>query len=184
MEIFNASPSASLVVDYDVRAMHFNKAAALLLGCPDCTRLLRQRGGDILHCLHATEDPEGCGRAPACRDCVVRNAVGKAMRGEQTYRQMAVMELLSEEGVAKANFLVTASPFNYAGQQLVLLALEDISELIALRGLLPICSNCKKIRDEKDYWQHLEVYFKKHLDLDFTHGICPECARNLYSHVD
>jgi hypothetical protein len=80
----------------------------------------------------------------------------------------------------KTSFLVTSSPFNHQGQRLVLLALEDISELVALRRLLPICAKCKKIRNENDYWQEVESYFKNNLDVDFTHGLCPECFKELY----
>lgn len=97
LEVFNASPTALLVVDDDVRTLYFNNAAKMLLGGRDCQHLLRQRGGDILHCLHARTDPEGCGRSVAYyRDCVVRGAVGRAMQGEQSLRQRAPMELVGE----------------------------------------------------------------------------------------
>jgi len=56
-------------------------------------------------------------------------------------------------------------------------ALEDIK---ILRGLLPICASCKKIRDDQGYWNQIEVYVHKHSEADFSHGICPECARKLY----
>ncbi len=49
-----------------------------------------------------------------------------------------------------------------------------------LRGLLPICSNCKKIRDDDGYWNNIESYIKIHSEADFTHGICPECTEKLY----
>lgn len=49
-----------------------------------------------------------------------------------------------------------------------------------LRSLLPICASCKRIRDDSGYWQQLEVYFKQHQDIDFSHGICPECTDRLY----
>ena len=49
-----------------------------------------------------------------------------------------------------------------------------------LSGLIPICSNCKKIRDEKDSWVQLESYIRNKTQADFSHGICPECARELY----
>lgn len=49
-----------------------------------------------------------------------------------------------------------------------------------LSGLLPICSSCKKIRDDKGYWNILEAYIKEHSEADFTHGICPTCAETLY----
>ncbi len=63
----------------------------------------------------------------------------------------------------------------------------DITELKAtqarvkvLSGLLPICSNCKKIRDDTGYWNRIEAYIHDHSEADFTHGICPTCARELY----
>ena len=49
-----------------------------------------------------------------------------------------------------------------------------------LRGLLPICSHCKKIRDDKGYWNQIESYIRDHTDAEFTHGICPECMKKLY----
>ena len=60
---------------------------------------------------------------------------------------------------------------------LVLLAIEDISEIAELRRLIPICSICKKIRDDKQSWSRVENYFKEHWDLDFSHGLCPDCYR-------
>jgi transcriptional regulator with GAF, ATPase, and Fis domain len=49
------------------------------------------------------------------------------------------------------------------------------SEVKTLRGLLPICTYCKKIRDDKGYWNQLESYIGKHSDATFSHGVCPEC---------
>jgi len=53
-------------------------------------------------------------------------------------------------------------------------------EIKILHGLLPICASCKKIRDEKGYWNQIESYIEKHSDALFSHGICPECAEELY----
>jgi GAF domain-containing protein len=49
-----------------------------------------------------------------------------------------------------------------------------------LSGLLPICASCKKIRDDKGYWNTLETYISDHSEADFSHGICQDCARKLY----
>ena len=57
---------------------------------------------------------------------------------------------------------------------------EALAEVKALSGLLPICSSCKKIRDDKGYWKQLEGYIQEHSDAEFTHGICPECVEKLY----
>lgn len=50
-----------------------------------------------------------------------------------------------------------------------------------LGGLLPICAACKKIRNDKGYWTILESYLRKHSDIEFSHGICPDCMKELYS---
>lgn len=56
-------------------------------------------------------------------------------------------------------------------------ALGDIK---TLSGLLPICSSCKKIRDDSGYWNQIEVFIRDHSDAEFSHGICPECIQQLY----
>ncbi len=58
--------------------------------------------------------------------------------------------------------------------------LNALSEVKALSGLLPICASCKKIRDDKGYWNQIESYIRDHSEADFSHGICPDCARKLY----
>lgn len=55
-----------------------------------------------------------------------------------------------------------------------------LAKVKLLRGLLPICAACKKIRDDKGYWEQIESYIMKHSDAEFSHSICPECARQLY----
>jgi hypothetical protein len=54
------------------------------------------------------------------------------------------------------------------------------AQIKTLRGIIPICSNCKKIRDDQGYWNQLETYISKHSDADLSHGICPECVAKLY----
>jgi len=49
-----------------------------------------------------------------------------------------------------------------------------------LSGLLPICSSCKKIRDGQGRWSQIESYIKEHSEAEFSHGICPDCAKELY----
>ena len=56
-------------------------------------------------------------------------------------------------------------------------ALEDVK---VLRGFLPICASCKKIRDDQGYWNQIEHYIHEHSEADFSHSICPDCARRLY----
>lgn len=57
---------------------------------------------------------------------------------------------------------------------------EALASIKTLRGLLPICAACKKIRDDHGYWNQLEAYLSQHSDVQFTHGICPDCVRQRY----
>ncbi|HOE27001.1 MAG: hypothetical protein IT574_11225 [Candidatus Aureabacteria bacterium] len=57
---------------------------------------------------------------------------------------------------------------------------ESLERIRLLSGLLPICSSCKRIRDDEGSWRQIEEYIGAHSEATFTHGICPECARRLY----
>ncbi len=57
---------------------------------------------------------------------------------------------------------------------------KALSEVKKLSGLMPICSNCKKIRDDEGYWKQIEQYISERSEAEFTHGICPDCAAALY----
>ena len=61
---------------------------------------------------------------------------------------------------------------------------KAVNEIKTLRGIIPICSICKKIRDDKGYWNQIEAYIQKHSDADFSHGICPECAAKHYPEIN
>jgi preprotein translocase subunit YajC len=55
-----------------------------------------------------------------------------------------------------------------------------LAEVTTLRGIIPICASCKKVRDDKGYWNQIETYIRDHSEANFSHGICPECAKKLY----
>jgi hypothetical protein len=57
---------------------------------------------------------------------------------------------------------------------------EALANVKTLRGLIPICASCKKIRDDKGYWSQVEVYVRDRSEAEFSHGICPDCAKKLY----
>jgi hypothetical protein len=174
---FNAMPSPVFIVDEDVRIFEYNTAAAALLST-EREDVLKLRGGEVLHCIHHHEAEAGCGRAPACADCVIRNAVTKACLGGSAVRARQKMELVRDEKVIELYILITASPFSFQDSTYAILVLEDISELIELRKIIPICAACKQIRTDENYWIQVESFFKERLDVDFTHGLCPSCRDN------
>jgi hypothetical protein len=57
---------------------------------------------------------------------------------------------------------------------------KALSEVKTLSGLLPICASCKKIRDDKGYWNQIELYIRNHSEAEFSHSLCPFCAEKLY----
>lgn len=57
-------------------------------------------------------------------------------------------------------------------------------EIKTLKGIIPICSNCKKIKDDKGYWKQIEEYVREHSDAEFSHGLCQECAKKLYPDIN
>jgi FixJ family two-component response regulator len=65
-------------------------------------------------------------------------------------------------------------------ERLIVELQEALAKVKVLSGFLPICSSCKKIRDDSGYWRQIEAYIRDHSEADFTHGICPECAQKLY----
>jgi len=65
-------------------------------------------------------------------------------------------------------------------EQLIAELRQAMSEVKTLRGFIPICSSCKKIRDDKGYWNQIENYISDHSEAQFSHGICPDCMKELY----
>ena len=61
---------------------------------------------------------------------------------------------------------------------------KALSEIKQLKSFLPICSSCKKIRDDKGYWNKIEAYIQSHTDTVFSHGLCPDCGEKLYGKED
>jgi hypothetical protein len=60
---------------------------------------------------------------------------------------------------------------------------QVLQELRTLQGLLPICARCKKIRDDRGYWNRLEQYLEEHAGAKFSHGLCPDCYKEMYSQI-
>jgi len=61
---------------------------------------------------------------------------------------------------------------------------EALERVKTLKGLVPICASCKKIRDDKGFWNQIETYIETHTDAEFSHGLCPECIQKLYPELD
>lgn len=179
----NAVPALLFAVDDDVEIVECNQAALEFLQ-QSREAVLRRRGGEVLRCLRAKDAPGGCGQGEECRHCIIRQCVKEAYAGDQVVRRRAHLQLMEGHQTKDFYCLVTATPFEYEHRRLVLLVLEDISQLTELQRIVPICMNCRKVRDDDDYWRQVETYFARHWDLRFSHGLCPECTRKELEKLD
>ena len=175
--VFDAMPSLIFVVDADVRIQEYNAAAAeLLLGKRET--ILKSRGGEALNCIHLKEASGRCGGTPSCKDCVIRASVTEAFQGNSVVRRRTRIQIDRDHDKVEIFAFVTATPFRFKERPFVLLVIEDISELMEIKRIIPICSICKEVRDKKETWSQLEAYFKKNWDVDFSHGLCPKCLKS------
>jgi AmiR/NasT family two-component response regulator len=138
------------------------------LGMPDvdgiqATQYLQDHCPTPVVALTAYETPEMVERASAA-------GVGAYLVKPPSPREM---ERAITVAIARFGDLMELRRLNAELQQ----ALDEIK---TLRGIIPICASCKKIRDDEGFWQDVAFYIEAHTDAEFTHGICPDCARKLY----
>jgi transcriptional regulator of aromatic amino acid metabolism len=177
--VLNAIPVPIFIVDEDVRIMDSNAAAERAFGLSrDAIR--SRRGGEVLSCLHSQDVPEGCGRGPACKSCVIRNSVSNCLGAVTTTQRRMKFQIRTEAKKTDLELLISASRLPEAGTDAVLLTIEDITEFSKLKAIIPICSHCKRIRNEAEYWEQVDKYFHDHTGVDFSHGMCPVCLEQFY----
>lgn len=84
----------------------------------------------------------------------------------------------SEESLRAANIKLEDEK---SGREKLILEIQDaLAKIRTLKGMLPICASCKRIRDDAGYWNQIEAYVRDHSEAEFSHGICPDCAKKMY----
>ncbi len=125
---------------------------------------------------------------PALSECLRRNdetlTLSPPGRGDMTL-EVSVTKLTSKTGRRSGKILLMRDVTERRRaekerEKLVADLSNALTNLKRLSGLLPICASCKKIRDDKGYWHQVENYMKDHAEVEFSHGICPECSARLY----
>jgi PAS domain-containing protein len=177
--LFDTIPVMILVVDSERTVRALNEAAKTTLG-QEGTTVLR-KVGEVFNCINYKIDSNGCGHAPNCKKCIVRNTAKAAVDGNSISRAKGQVAVIGEnEEVVSISLLVSSAPMEYEGQKLAITVIEDVSNITELQGLLPICCSCKKIRDDQGYWNQVEKFIQKHSEAEFTHSYCPECIEKLF----
>jgi PAS domain S-box-containing protein len=118
-------------------------------------------------CEHRMLHKDGSVRWMLTRGKAIRDAKGKTIRMIGTDMDITEKKHAEEE------------------KEKLIGELQDaLGQVKKLSGLLPICSVCKKVRDDKGYWHQVETYIRNHSEADFSHGLCPDCAGEYYSELN
>jgi PAS domain S-box-containing protein len=108
-----------------------------------------------------------------CRGIVIRDEEGNPIRMLGAHTDVTAQKR-AEEALQKRT-----KELQEANQQLQ----EALESIKTLKGLIPICSYCKNIRDDTGYWNHLETYLQEHSQAEFSHGICPKCTEEHFGNT-
>ena len=179
-EILDALDRPILVIDSNFVIVAANKAAYRSFCLSPCDLI----GRECFRVTHRSESP-----------CWQNNQNCPVKLSFELREKIKVIHKHNYAGREVIEEINAVPMFNEKGEIIYIIEeLNDISELIqtkeivdhlkneinTLRGILPICSSCKKIRNDEGYWQQIESYIHEHSDTQFTHGICPDCAKKLY----
>lgn len=181
-QLLDAIPSAIFVVDERLRILDSNAATRTWLKA-DPQTAVGHLFGDALHCMFA-QGPQGCGHSTSCPACVLRSAANEAFANRQQVQRRFRLDLQSGNQIERRPARVTAAPFTRQDSQRAFLVLDDLAEVVELQRIFPICAACKRPRTDADYWSHVEAYLQRHLDLTFTHCLCPDCLKTELAKLD
>jgi len=126
--VFDNAPIAMILVDQERRVRKANRAA-IGFGNRPAEEMTGLRDGEALRCVYSLDNPKGCGYAPSCTECVLRNTVLDTFEtGRGHHRVEVELPLAREDGQEEKRFLVTTTPVTISKSQLVLVSIEDITE--------------------------------------------------------
>ena len=197
--ILARTPLFMMVVDEERRVRKVSDAV-LKFTNRVIAEVMGLRGGEALRCVHHLDDPNGCGYGPKCRSCTVRRTVQDTLETGKSYEKVEASLSFIEDAESERSLLISTTLIENPAKR-VLVFVEDVTErkkaeaererliqelqkalaeVKKLSGLLPICASCNKIRDDKGYWNRLETFIQAHSEAQFSHSVCPDCARKLY----
>ncbi len=153
--------------------------------------------GDIIDCNPSAErifgysKKELLGKRPAMLHrpedaCALEEdmAASRADTARQRRSECVFVRKDGTEGISERMVMPLRFHFEERHQILTVWLYNDITEVLTLRGCLPICASCKKIRDDKGYWNQIESYIRDHSEAEFTHSLCPVCAKETLSGIE
>ena len=164
-QLFNATPTAIVILDHNDRVVDINQGFSKIF-----QYTLEEAHGKSINDLVV----------PAMRIQEATELTQKVIQGSSIWKETVRRR---KDGTL-LDVLLQGVPIELDNQTLAVYGMyTDISEIKQLRGLIPICAACKKIRDDQGYWQDVELYMRERTTADFSHGICPDCMKKLYPQI-
>ncbi len=177
--LIDAVPFCVFVVDKGLSIYDANESARKLqVDSPGA--VIKKLCGEVLSCVHHMQHDGGCGNTGFCPDCTLRKAAAEAVEKQIAVRKTAEMIIQREGESESVWFQLTAAPLSYEGKEYSVVTFEEVTELVLLRSILPICMHCRKIRDDDNQWHKVEDYLRLNSSTKFSHGICPACLDTHY----
>jgi hypothetical protein len=176
LALLDAFPSLAFIADTDATVLEANRAARQWLGDRAGTHL-GQRLGNTIDCIFPRDSRGDCGTTDFCPSCFVRRSIEAVLSGQPAPRRVAHMIVGAEGHSEDRWFQVSASPFALGDRKLVLVVLEDATQLVELRALLPLCPGCSASREASDPMGQARVFLRKHPDFLLADELCTECRQ-------
>ena len=166
------------IINHDFRIVRSNRAVENFLGIKREDAL----GKTCYELVHGTDTPIGHCPIPSMLKSHGR-AQTEIQLADGRWLSVTVDPLTDPKGLLSGAVHmvrdITAIREIQAEREALIKKLEQaLSEVRTIKGLIPICARCRRIRDDKGAWDSLEVFVLNNSDADFSHGLCPECARN------
>ncbi len=176
LALLDALPSLAFIADANVTVLEANRSARQWLGDGVGTRLSLPPG-DVLHCIFPRDSHGDCGTTEFCPSCFVRRSIEAVLSGQPAPRRVAHMILGTNGRSEDRWFLVSASPLVLGDRRLVLVVLEDATQIVELREFLPLCPGCGASREASDALAQARVFLRKHPDFLRADELCDKCRQ-------
>ena len=155
-------PMDKLIGNYCYKATHHTDTPCKAPNDP-CPVYELQKTGNPTLTEHIHYDRDGNRISVEVNAYPIKNEMGEVIRFVHVSKDITERKNLEQER-----------------EKLILELQAALVKVKTLSGLLPICASCKKIKDDQGYWKQIESYIREHSEAEFTHGVCPECAKKLY----
>ncbi len=176
LAMLDAIPSLAFIVDADAIILEANRAAREWLGDGAGTRL-GQPLGATFRCIFPSESRGHCGTTDFCPSCFVRRSIEAVSAGRPAPRRLAHMIVGADGQPEDRWFQVSASPLALDDRKLVLVVLEDATQLVELRALLPLCPGCGGDHEVADPLGQARIFLRKHPDFLLADELCGDCRK-------